>query len=130
MTDAGSPGARCMSTNATVATTSATGISASNRRARYVFTRATYRARRPQKQLGRHLEAFDLRARHVELGVVAELDAPDVLVEEGLDPLPHRPPLLRVDVGHEPLPALVLLLEAPPAGPVAVHRGGEPGLVG
>src|SRR2546425_5829380 len=41
MIEAGSPGARWMSTKATVATTRMTGISASRRRATYVFTRAT-----------------------------------------------------------------------------------------
>jgi len=45
MIDAGSPGARCMSANATVATTSATGTSARSRRATYVFTISARRSR-------------------------------------------------------------------------------------
>src|SRR6266446_6612063 len=102
MIEAGSPGARWMSTKATVATTRTTGMSASRRRATYVFTRSG--------------------------SPCGSLRQPDVLVEDGLDLLPHRPALPRIGLAGERVHPLLLGLVAPPARPVAAHGRAEGGL--
>src|SRR5213080_920401 len=132
MTEAGSPGAKWISTKATVATTSATGISASSRRTTYVFTAEALLVEPnvPEEQLGRRLEAAHLLAQDVQREVVAELDPADVLVEEHLHALPDRAAPLGIELGEHRLHQPVLLLLAPPARPVAVHRRGERRLVG
>src|SRR3989442_644486 len=75
----------------------------------------------PEVQLRRGPEAPQLLARDLERKVVPELDPADVLVEEELDLVPHRLPLPGVGLsGHGVQPALLVLV-APPPGPVALH---------
>src|SRR5256886_14366817 len=103
MTEAGSPGAKWISTKAPVATTSATGISASSRRTTYVFTAEALLVEPdvPEEQLGRRLEAAHLLAQDVQREVVAELDPADVLVEEHLHALPDRAAPLGIELGEQ-----------------------------
>src|SRR5437879_12935661 len=106
MIEAGSPGARWISTKATVATTRMTGMSASRRRATYVFTRPAS-LRQPDVPEG-HLAggrvAVQLLARDLEGEKVAELPAPDVLVENRLNLAPpglcQARPALPCDAAH------------------------------
>src|SRR3989442_980148 len=115
MMEAGAPGARGISTKPTRATTSAPGVSARSRRRTHVFTPAPG----PPGEPGG--EALDLPPHGLPRGVVAELDPADVLVEEELDLVPHRLPLPGVGLsGHGVQPALLVLV-APPPGPVALH---------
>src|SRR3989442_10326475 len=110
MMEAGSPGARWISTKPTVATTSATGISARSRRRTYVFTPAPglpVEPDVPEHQGGRGDEALDLPSYGLQRGIVAELDTARVLVEELLHALPERPALpgihLPVERVHQPV---------------------------
>src|SRR2546430_15313719 len=91
MIEAGSPGARWISTKATVATTRMTGMSASRRRATYVFTRpASLRQPDvPEGHLAGGMVAVQLLARDLEGEKVAELHAAHVLVEDRLHLAPH-----------------------------------------
>src|SRR3989442_1401927 len=109
MREAGSPGARWISTKPTVATTSATGISARSRRRTYVFTPA------PGLPVEPGDEALDLPSHGLQRGIVAELDTARILVEEELDLVPHRLPLPGVGLsGHGVQPALLVLVAPPP----------------
>src|SRR5258707_13119162 len=123
MIEAGSPGARWISTKATVATTRMTGMSASRRRATYVFTRpASLRQPDvPEGHFARGVVAVQLLARHLQREEVAELHAADVLVEDRLRLVPHRLPPARLALARDRVQPAVLFLMAPPARPVALH---------
>src|SRR5262245_1168150 len=82
----------------------------------------------PEVELGRRLEAADFLARHVQEEVVAELDAADILVEDLLDALDERLALLGIALALEVGEHLLLLLRAPPPGPVALERGRQRGI--
>src|SRR3989442_1362943 len=124
MREAGSPGARWISTKPTVATTSATGISARSRRRTYVFTPA------PGLPVEPGDEALDLPSHGLQRGIVAELDTARVLVEEVLHALPERPALPGIHLPVERVHQPVLLLVAPPARPVAIGGDAERGIGG
>src|ERR1700747_798075 len=74
------------------------------------------------------LEAAHLLAGHVELEVVSELDAPHVLVEDGLDLLDDGAALLGIRLARQIRHQLLLLLLAPPARPVALDARGDGGV--
>src|ERR1051326_5703014 len=131
MIAAGSPGARWISTNPTVATTSATGTRARRRRRTYAFTRGARSFREPdveERLLVRVQHAAQVLRVHLEAEPVAELDAADVFVEELLHLLPHRLALARVGLALHAVEPPLLVLETPPARPVALHAGIEPRL--
>src|SRR5256885_14684123 len=123
MIEAGSPGARWISTKATVATTRMTGMSASRRRATYVFTRpASLRQPDvPEGHLAGGMVVVQLPTRHLPREEVAELHAADVLVEDRLHLVPHRFPPTRLALAHDPAQPAALFIAAPPARPVALH---------
>src|SRR5262249_25027468 len=127
MIEAGSPGAIWISTNATVATTRATGMRASSRRTTYVFTRGMSPGEPdvPQVRFVRRLVAAHLLADRGEAEEIAELHPPDVLVEDLLHLVPHRTPFARVGLAGERLHPLLLVLVTPPAGPAAAGSGAE-----
>src|SRR2546426_4949380 len=133
MIEAGSPGARWIRMKATVATTSATGMSASRRRAMYVFTRCA----QPRSLRQPHVPEIHLVGRAVSVHLLADrgepeevavLHPPDILVEDLLHLLPHGAPLSRIALPGEGVHPLLLVLVTPPAGPVAVGGGAERGL--
>src|SRR5215471_11713656 len=93
-------------------------------------TRSAREPRVPEEQLGGGAESPDLLADHVEREVVAELDAPHVLVKQRLQPLDERPSLLRVALARQLREEPVLLLQAPPARPVALKARREGGVGG
>src|SRR5262245_50927443 len=103
MTEAGSPGARWISTNATVATTSATGISASSRRRTSVFTRrrSLLQSDVPEVHLVGRPVALHVLAHRGQAEDVAELHAAHVLVEDRLHLLPHGATLLGIALAGE-----------------------------
>src|SRR5262249_55251497 len=103
MMEAGSPGAMWIRTNATVATTTATGISASSRRTTYVFTRRASPGQPdvPEVRLVRRLVSAHFLAHRGETEDIAELHAADVFVEDLLHLFPRRPSLSRIGLAGE-----------------------------
>src|SRR5215470_6159397 len=82
----------------------------------------------PEVEERPRLESADLLARHVETEVVPELDAPHVVVEDRLHLVDEGLALLGVGLPDHLREELVLLLVAPPAGPVALDARGDGGI--
>src|SRR5262249_3462228 len=81
----------------------------------------------PEVQEWAGLEALQT-ACHDQAEEIAHLDAPDVLVEHRLDALDERAPLVRVALAQQLAEQALLLLVAPPAGPIALQIRREAGI--